>query len=160
MVALRTSLFSLFVPGMVALGLPYLYLEANAPVTPPPPASVAALAGTCIFGLGVGLYCWCASEFTVRGKGTPLPLDPPKALVVKGPYRWTRNPMYVAVLTTILGETAFFRSLPLLTYALLLFAIFTLFIMAFEEPTLQDRFGDAYTAYRQSVPRWVRLWPR
>jgi protein-S-isoprenylcysteine O-methyltransferase Ste14 len=112
-VALRTLVFSIFVPGMVAIGLPQLYLRTQTPTALPSPVSATGIAGSLLGVLGVALYCWCASEFTFRGKGTPAPTDPPKFLMKKGPYRWTRNPMYVAVLSTILGEALLFLSLPL-----------------------------------------------
>src|SRR5262249_28757107 len=107
---------------------------------------------------GIALYFWCAGEFTFRGGGTHAPIDPPRAMVIKGTYRWTRNPMYVAVLSTILGEAVFFRSAPLATYALLLFGTFHLFVLAYEEPTLQRQFGSAYAQYQHTVPRWLLPW--
>jgi hypothetical protein len=84
MVALRTLVFSIFVPGMVAIGLPYLYLQAQAQLAPPSLASVSGIMGSLLVVLGVALYFWCASEFTFRGKGTPAPIDPPRSLITKG----------------------------------------------------------------------------
>jgi protein-S-isoprenylcysteine O-methyltransferase Ste14 len=158
MVALRTLLFSILVPGVVALYLPYLFLQGAHQLALP---AVLALPwiGVALFALGIALYFWCAGEFTFRGKGTPAPVDPPRALVIKGPYRWTRNPMYVAVLSVILGEALFFQSSSLLVYAALLLATFHLFIISYEEPTLERLFGLAYTQYRMAVPRWLPLWP-
>jgi len=159
MVALRTLAFSIFVPGMVAIGLPYLYLQAQAQLAPPSLVSATGISGSLLVVMGVALYFWCAGEFTFRGEGTPAPIDPPRSLMIKGPYRWTRNPMYIAVLSTILGEALIFRSAALAIYAGLLFGLFHLFITAYEEPTLHRLFGDAYTAYQHAVPRWLRLWP-
>jgi protein-S-isoprenylcysteine O-methyltransferase Ste14 len=158
MVALRTLLFSILVPGVVALYLPYLFLQGAHQLALPVSLSLPWI-GIVPFALGIALYFWCAGEFTFRGGGTPAPIDPPKALVIKGPYRWTRNPMYVAVLSTILGEAIFFQSALLAIYALLLFGTFHLFIIAYEEPTLQRLFGPAYAEYRHSVPRWLLPWP-
>lgn len=158
MVALRTLLFSILVPGMVALYFPYLFLEGAHELTLPLMFSLPWI-GIIPFALGIALYFWCAGEFTFRGGGTPAPIDPPRALVIKGPYRWTRNPMYVAVLSTILGEALLFRSAALAIYAVLLFGTFHLFIISYEEPTLQRLFGAAYTEYQHAVPRWLLRWP-
>jgi protein-S-isoprenylcysteine O-methyltransferase Ste14 len=155
MIALRTLIFSIFVPGMVAGGIPFWYLNETHQLALLAPSDFPWAMGIIPFAAGIALYLWCAGEFTFRGKGTPAPIDSPSTLVVKGPYRRTRNPMYCAVLSTILGEALYFRSPMLAIYAILLFALFHLFIISYEEPTLQQRFGAAYTRYRQSVPRWV-----
>jgi 2-polyprenyl-6-methoxyphenol hydroxylase-like FAD-dependent oxidoreductase/protein-S-isoprenylcysteine O-methyltransferase Ste14 len=158
MVALRTLLFSILVPGVVALYFPYLFLQGAHELALPLMFSWPWI-GIIPFALGIALYFWCAGEFTFRGRGTPAPIDPPRALVIKGPYRWTRNPMYVAVLSTILGEALLFRSAALAIYAVLLFGVFHLFIISYEEPTLQRLFGTAYMEYRHAVPRWLLRWP-
>jgi len=158
MVALRTLLFSILVPGVVALYVPYLLLQGARQIALPDVLSLSWI-GVAPFALGIAVYFWCAGEFTFRGKGTPAPIDPPRALVIKGPYRWTRNPMYVAVLAVILGEALFFHSSALLIYAALLIALFHLFIISYEEPTLERMFGLAYTQYREAVPRWFPFWP-
>lgn len=159
MVTVRTLLFSILVPGMVAGYLPYLYLQEARRLTFPPPLTPLWTGGMILIVLGIALYFWCAQEFTFYGHGTPAPIDPPKMLVAKGPYRWTRNPMYIAVLTVIMGEALFFRAAPLGIYALALFGLFHLFIIFYEEPTLRRLFGPAYEAYRQAVPRWLPLRP-
>jgi len=158
MIALRTIIFSIFVPGMVAGGIPFWYLDETRRLAFSAPLAFPWAIGIIPFAVGIAFYLWCAGEFTFRGKGTPAPIDPPSMLVVKGPYRLTRNPMYCAVLSTILGEAIYFRSPMLGVYAVMLFALFHLFIISYEEPTLQRMFGHAYTQYRQSVPRWVHLW--
>jgi protein-S-isoprenylcysteine O-methyltransferase Ste14 len=159
MTALRTVIFSILVPGVVAGYVPYLFLQQTDQLAIPASVTLPWISGVIPFALGLALYCWCAGEFTFRGKGTPAPIDPPRMLVSKGPYRWTRNPMYVAVLSTILGEAIFFRSTTLAVYAILLFVVFHLFITSYEEPTLQRLFGDAYARYLESTPRWLVRWP-
>jgi protein-S-isoprenylcysteine O-methyltransferase Ste14 len=105
--------------------------------------------------LGVGLYFWCAGAFTFIGKGTPAPIDAPKSLVKEGPYQWVRNPMYIAVLSTISGEAILFHSLLLVGYALLLGVVMHLFVVFVEEPLLRRQFGESYETYLRTVPRWL-----
>src|SRR5262249_21370374 len=141
MVALRTLIFSILVPGMVAGVFPYLFLQGMQQPALPTSLDWPWIAGVVPLCLGIALYCWCAAEFTFRGKGTPAPVDPPKTLVSRGPYRWTRNPMYIAVLSVIVGEAVMYRAAPLGIYAVLLLCLFQLFITTYEEPTLQRLFG-------------------
>jgi protein-S-isoprenylcysteine O-methyltransferase Ste14 len=94
-------------------------------------------------------------RFVIRGRGTPAPIAPPQRLVVSGFYRWVRNPMYVAIILVLVGEALLFRSSTLLGYAALLWLVFHIFVTLYEEPHLETTFGDSYTEYRRSVPRWV-----
>ena len=102
---------------------------------------------------GAAVYFLCLFEF-MRAKGTPAPIDPPKELVVRGLYRYTRNPMYAGVLCLILGQAVTLPSLPLLFYAGVLFVTFHLFVLLYEEPKLTKMFGESYRNYRHTVPRW------
>jgi protein-S-isoprenylcysteine O-methyltransferase Ste14 len=111
--------------------------------------------GLLVLVLGVGLYLWCAGAFTFIGKGTPAPIDAPKTLVVQGPYRWVRNPMYLAVLSVILGQALLFRSVLLVGYALLVWVVVHLFVVFIEEPSLRGQFGGSYEEYLRQVPRWI-----
>jgi len=104
--------------------------------------------------LGAAIYFRCAWDFAFAGRGTPAPIDPPKELVVKGLYRYTRNPMYIGVLTLLFGEAVFFASRQILIYAGVVFLIFHLFVMLYEEPALRRKFGDSYQRYCSAVPRW------
>jgi protein-S-isoprenylcysteine O-methyltransferase Ste14 len=81
-------------------------------------------------------------------------------LVAVGPYRWVRNPIYLAALLVVLGESWLFLSLTVFAYAGLAAIFFHLFVIAYEGPTLRDRFGQRYAAYRHAVPRWVPRRPR
>jgi protein-S-isoprenylcysteine O-methyltransferase Ste14 len=95
-----------------------------------------------------------------EGIGTPAPVAPPERLVIGGVYRHVRNPMYVAVLATILGQALLLGRLVLLTYAAVLWLVFASFVRFYEEPTLRSRFGEDYEAYRRAVPAWLpRLRP-
>jgi protein-S-isoprenylcysteine O-methyltransferase Ste14 len=154
MVALKTLLFTILVPGMVGGLLPWLLAHGTG--EPTPPQSPAWLvAGLLPLALGVGLYLWCAGAFTFIGKGTPAPIDAPKTLVIRGPYRWVRNPMYLAVLLVILGQALLFRSLLLVGYALLFWVVVHTFVIGVEEPSLRGKFGSDYDTYLHRVPRWI-----
>ena len=80
---------------------------------------------------------------------------PTATLVTAGTYRWVRNPMYVAVVAAILGQAAWFVSGWLVVYAAVAFLVMATFVIAYEEPTLRDQFGDDYVAYCRDVPRWI-----
>ncbi len=110
--------------------------------------------------LGVVLLLWCVRDFYVSGKGTLAPWDPPKRLVVVGLYRVVRNPMYVAVLTVVLGWTLVFGSMWLAFYMVALAMAFHLRVLFYEEPRMRQQFGADWTAYSAAVPRWLpRLRP-
>ncbi len=90
-------------------------------------------------------------------QGTPAPVAPTETLVVTGAYRYVRNPMYLAVLTIILGQALLFGSWGLVIYALIALATVVAFVKGYEEPTLTETYGEHYLAYRRNVPGW---WPR
>jgi protein-S-isoprenylcysteine O-methyltransferase Ste14 len=153
MIALKTLVFTIFVPGTVAFVLPWLILgqtptEEMLSFTP-------WLLGLLPLLVGVGLYLWCAWAFTVVGKGTPAPIDAPKFLVRSGPYQWVRNPMYLGVLAIILGQAILVRSVELIGYAFVVWLAVHLFVVSVEEPTLRSHFGESYAAYQSAVPRWL-----
>ncbi len=109
---------------------------------------------------GLGLAGWCVTLFNVRGRGTPLPHDPPKHFVAEGPYRWTRNPMFLSVFLLVAGEGLLYQSSVLLLYLLLVISVAHLFVVLVEEPDLRRRFGAAYDAYHRQVPRWIPKSPK
>lgn len=158
MVALKTLIFSILVPGSVAGVIPWLLLQGSG-------AAVLLLPSIWMVGflpmlLGVGLYLWCAGAFTFIGKGTPAPIDAPKVLVIQGPYQWVRNPMYIAVLAVVIGEAILFRSLLLVEYALLVWLVVHLFVVFVEEPSLRSQFRGSYETYLRTVRRWFPRSPR
>ena len=104
--------------------------------------------------LGTYVLVRCVWDFFAVGRGTLAPFDPPKRLVVRGLYGFTRNPMYNGVLALLLGEAWFFRSTALFQYAILVFIMFHLVVVIYEEPALESRFAESYRAYRVAVPRW------
>ena len=105
--------------------------------------------------LGSLIYLICVMEFAVRGRGTPAPIDAPKRLVVSGLYQYVRNPMYLGVLSVVLGWTFLSKSLELLGYFALLALVFHAFIRLYEEPTLKKLFGAEYQRYTEEVGRWL-----
>jgi len=113
-----------------------------------------------LLALGFALMVWCWSEFARRGRGTPAPFDPPRQLVIAGPYRYVRNPMYVAGMLVILGQAALYGSMALVGYAVVFLAATFAFVVGYEEQTLARRFGSEYGAYKSAVRRWIpRLHP-
>ena len=99
----------------------------------------------------------CILTFVFVGKGTPAPFDPPRRLVIQGPYRFVRNPMYLGAGFALAGAALFYQSIPLLGYAGLFILITHLFVVLYEEPALQRIFDGDYEAYRRRVGRW---WPQ
>lgn len=114
-----------------------------------------------LVALGVTGFLWCVWEFAVTGRGTPAPFDAPRRLLIRGPYRHVRNPMYVSVLLTIVGWSLVFRAPILLLYGAAWAAIFHLFVVFYEEPTLRRNFGQSFEEYTHQVNRWLpRPWLR
>jgi protein-S-isoprenylcysteine O-methyltransferase Ste14 len=105
--------------------------------------------------LGGAIYAWTSWDFARFGHGTPAPIDAPKRLVVRGLYRYTRNPMYLGVLSVIVGWALWFQ-LPILgVYAACVATCFQLFVRFYEEPHLREVFGDDFDAYCTRVGRWI-----
>src|SRR5436190_4827837 len=151
----RNVVFSVVVPGLGGVWLPWRLLTHGHGL--PAPAAWEAVP---IIAAGAALYFWCAGNFATVGGGTPGPWDAPRRVVATGPYRWVRNPIYLAALLVVAGEAWLFLSLPLLTYAGCMAILFHLFVIGYEEPTLRRRFGNAYLDYRRSVSRWLPRRPR
>ena len=154
MTALKTLLWSVFVPGTLTILVPYLLLSSELELFPLR-LSVFRFAGLVPIASGALLYLWCAWDFTFTGKGTPAPFDPPKEIVVRGLYRYVRNPMYVAALLALAGEAILFESALLLVYAAIVFAFFHVWVVFYEEPTLRRKFGASYEKYCAEVGRWI-----
>jgi protein-S-isoprenylcysteine O-methyltransferase Ste14 len=151
--AIRALLFLVLIPGSVAVYIPLQIIDAtNASIDRELSPGLMLSSGLIILGAAVLLRCvW---DFLAAGRGTLAPFDAPRRLVVQGLYRFTRNPMYNGVLAVLLGEAWLFRSAALLRYAGLIFVLFNLVVLVYEEPALDARFGESYRAYRRLVPRW------
>ena len=118
--------------------------------------------GWIVVGIGALIGLPCVWEFAWRGLGTPAPFDPPRRLVITGPYRFVRNPMYVGMGIALLGEALVFPNLTFLMLGLIvaLWCVVSLFIIGYEEPTLRSMFGHDYEEYCHQVRRWIpRLRP-
>jgi protein-S-isoprenylcysteine O-methyltransferase Ste14 len=136
-------------PGMVAFVIPLaIGLSAGRPVRY---SIIAAIPLT----LGTLLLLWCVREFYVAGRGTLAPWDPPKHLVTTGPYRVSRNPMYVGVIAILVSWCVLWDSRTLMIYAALFAVGFHLRVVLFEEPWAARQFGAQWGAYRARVSRWL-----
>ena len=144
------ALFALLLlPGTMGFLLPWLLVESGWRERP---FHVTALPSL-LFGFSLLLLC--VREFYVSGKGTLAPWSPPIHLVTSGPYRYSRNPMYVAMTSLIIGWAWAFGSAAIAWYALFMILAFHLRILLGEEPRLAREFGAAWSRYRSSVPRWI-----
>ncbi len=159
----RHVLAIVVLPGTVAVTVP-LWLARRNGVTvswPTNPASgLLAAVGLAALAVGVALFIASLRGFATQGEGTLAPWDPPRRLVVRGPYRYVRNPMISGVTFIVFGEALVLRSWPHLLWALV-FLTMNLFSIPFhEEPQMERRFGDDYRIYRSLVPGFVpRLRP-
>jgi protein-S-isoprenylcysteine O-methyltransferase Ste14 len=147
---LKSLLFTLAIPGTVAIYVPLLIVRGLSP-----DSGIRLLVSLVFFLVGGSIYTWCVWDFAVFGRGTPAPIDAPKKLVVLGLYRYTRNPMYLGVLTIILGWAVLYKAPRLVLYALCVGVCFQGFIVFYEEPHLQRVFGSSYEEYRARVGRWL-----
>lgn len=148
--------FFLVAPGVVAGIVPHALVGWT--LQPP----LLGLPGEQLLGglaIAVGLACLvdCFVRFALEGRGTPAPVEQTEVLVASGLYRFVRNPMYVCVVTIVLGQALLLGQAPLLPYAAVLLVAFHLFVRLYEEPTLRRRFGGSYETYCLHVRRW---WPR
>src|SRR5689334_4682503 len=141
----------LALPGMIGFAIPLLMIDPDWRSQPFEPASAIAL------GVGTMLLLLCVREFYVSGRGTLAPWSPPVHLVTSGPYRYSRNPMYVAMSSLLIGWAWAFHSWPLAAWALFMIIAFHVRILLGEEPTLNRVFGESWRQYRGRVPRWIGL---
>ena len=148
---LRAVLAFLLLPGVVAFLVPLLLLA------PAQPRSFDIVRGLVPLTLGTTGLLWCVREFYVAGRGTLAPWAPPQALVVTGLYRFSRNPMYIAVLLLLSGWALAFTSSPLAVYAVAMLIVFHIRVVLFEEPWLAERHGSDWLTYKNQVPRWLGL---
>ena len=149
---LKTTIFTIFVPGTVAGYLPWR-LRENAAVAAGGIGKWLALA---VIAVGIAIYLYTAFwGFALIGGGTPAPIAPTKVLVIRGLHRFVRNPMYVGIGLIIGGQAWLFHSLHTAIYLACFGLIVHLFVLFYEEPTLRKQFGEEYEAYQKSVPRWL-----
>jgi protein-S-isoprenylcysteine O-methyltransferase Ste14 len=151
--ALRSILWTFLLPGFFAGYVPLRFFGlARLPVSFQNPVH---LLGLVVVGVGAALLFTCIWEFARSGRGTLSPVDPPRELVVRGLYRYVRNPMYLSVTLVVFGEVLLSASRGLLVYWVIWFVAVNLFVMGYEEPTLRRRFGESYERYTRDVRRWL-----
>jgi len=151
----KNLFFFIIHPGLVTGLIPYWILGERLKEQSNPPFQTYQFPGMVVFLIGLVILSHCIFRFATEGRGTLSPVVPTKELVIKGLYRFSRNPMYVGVVLILVGEAIFFRSNDLWIYLIIVFLIFNLFIVLFEEPRLRKDFGDAYQAYCKKVRRWL-----
>jgi protein-S-isoprenylcysteine O-methyltransferase Ste14 len=151
--ALRSLAWTVLLPGLFAGYLPWRYFGLrNVDLSLVNPLH---LAGVVCIAAGVLLLGACIWEFARSGRGTLSPVDPPRELVVRGLYRYVRNPMYLSVTVILWGEFLLTGSTGLLVYWAVWFIAVNLVVIGYEEPKLQRQFGEAYDRYRSRVGRWL-----
>jgi protein-S-isoprenylcysteine O-methyltransferase Ste14 len=151
--AAGSAVFFAVAPGVVAGVVPWLLTGWD--VRSPP--AVLQIAGGLLTIGGAAVLVHAFARFVREGLGTPAPVAPTEHLVVGGLYRHVRNPMYLAVLSCIVGQALLLGQPALLVYGGVMAAAFVSFVKLYEEPTLASTFGAEYDAYRAAVPGW---WPR
>jgi protein-S-isoprenylcysteine O-methyltransferase Ste14 len=155
-VLFKTAIFTVCVPGVVAIWIPYRLAGAGEIREILENASQMRLySGILFFLIGTVAYLWCAWDFSVKGLGTPAPIDAPKRLVINGLYRYVRNPMYLSV-EYLISAQCIVRSSHPVYYYLIFFAVSAhLFVLLYEEPYLRRLFGEQYEDYCRNVSRWI-----
>jgi len=154
---IRTSLYATIILGVLLGYLPWQLFRLD--------AAIGTFLQAFLLYVSLGLFLAGAVllfsgtyYLVLRGEGTPLPFDPPKRMVVAGPYSHLQHPMMLGLLFIVFAEAFWFYSVSLCFYAVLLTLLINLYLTYIEEPILERRFGDDYRAYRAAVPRWLPTW--
>lgn len=150
--AIKTGVFTLFVPAIVGIGIPQAMVAEDR--VGASGIMLLRVVGALLFVLGIVGYFWCAALF-VRAQGTPAPVYPTQSAVVSGPYRINRNPLYTSVLAVVFGQALFYQQWRIAEYGAALAIFFHLFVMLYEERALRARFDGEYEEFCRRVPRWV-----
>jgi protein-S-isoprenylcysteine O-methyltransferase Ste14 len=154
-----SAIFLVIAPGIVVGYIPWRICRWHVEA---PLAGIFSfrILGVLLIAVGLPVLLDSFARFAVQGLGTPAPIFPTRHLVVSGLYRYVRNPMYVAVVTLILGQGLFFGDARVLEYGIAVWTAFHLFVLIYEEPTLRNTYGSEYEAFCANVHRWVpRLRP-
>jgi protein-S-isoprenylcysteine O-methyltransferase Ste14 len=153
---IRAVVYATLFVGFLLFFLPAQLVSWSGIVAPAEPG-IAQIVGLVVAAAGAVLAVSCILSFVFVGRGTPAPFDPPRRLVVRGPYRFVRNPMYVGAAALLLGTALYYGSFAILAYAVVFLLVMQLFVRFFEEPVLRRSFGAEYEEYCRRVGRW---WPR
>jgi protein-S-isoprenylcysteine O-methyltransferase Ste14 len=146
---------SIFVAIVFVVAPAHLLTQAG--ISGPEQQGLLQYSALTIVTSGAIVAFWSVVSFALFGKGTPAPFDPPRTLVVRGPYRFVRNPMYIGGGLVLAGTALYFESVSAALYSGLFIAGAHVFVVFYEEPTLRRMFGTQYEEYCSSVRRW---WPR
>jgi len=149
--AIGSLVFLPIAPGMVAGFVPWVISRWEFETSSIP----LRWFGGIVTAAGVTLLLDCVRRFVFQGIGTPAPVFPTRYLVITGMYRYVRNPMYVAVVTTILGQGLLFGNVGVLEYGAIVWLLFHAFVLIYEEPKLRSTFGPQYESFCAHVPRWI-----
>jgi protein-S-isoprenylcysteine O-methyltransferase Ste14 len=150
--AVGTAVFFVVAPGTMAGLVPWLITGWA-----DPRGGVLGVLGVALALAGLAVVVACFARFVTEGRGTPAPVAPTERLVVGGIYRFIRNPMYVGVAAMIGGQALLFRSPGTALWAAVFLATTARFVSLYEQPQLEQQFGESYERYRAAVPGW---WPR
>jgi protein-S-isoprenylcysteine O-methyltransferase Ste14 len=152
----RAATYSALFIGLLLIFLPNRILSATGIIRP---SAIGAwqVAGMLLGASGATVALTCILTFVFVGRGTPAPFDPPRRLVVQGPYRLLRNPMYLGAGLALAGAALFYQSIPLFIYAGLFLLLSHAFVVLYEEPTLRQTFERDYDEYCRRTGRW---WPK
>lgn len=149
------QLLSFTLPILAIIIVPYL-IERNIQIT----NMLVFVLGLLVMILGLSIMAINILSFIRKGKGTLAPWSPTRKLVIRGMYRYVRNPMIIGVLVVLAGETIAILSYKIGIWAVVFFVLNTIHFIVYEEPDLEKKFGDEYREYKRNVPRWIpRLKP-
>ena len=154
-VLVRALVYATLFIGLLLVFLPARVI-ARSGISAPGRVGPLQLLGGSLAAAGAVLAVSCILAFVFIGRGTPAPFDPPRRLVVRGPYRFVRNPMYLGATAALLGAALYYESAPLAGYAAVFLTVMHLFVVVHEEPSLRRKFGEEYDEYCRRVGRW---WP-
>jgi protein-S-isoprenylcysteine O-methyltransferase Ste14 len=149
----RTVTYAALFIGLVLLYVPARLLAWSG-IVRPAAIEVPQVVGIVFGVVGATIALWCVFSFAFIGRGTPAPFDPPRRLVIQGPYRFVRNPMYIGAILALASAALFYESLALLVFCGLFFITTHFFVVWYEEPALRRVFGSEYEAYCRHVRRW------
>jgi protein-S-isoprenylcysteine O-methyltransferase Ste14 len=152
----RALVYSTLFIGFLLVFLPARVIAWSG-IRAPGRVGVLQLLGGALAAAGAVLAISCILAFVFIGRGTPAPFDPPRQLVVRGPYRFVRNPMYLGAAAAVLGAALYYESLPLVGFVAVFLLAMHVFVRVYEEPVLRRSFGHDYEEYCRRVRRW---WPR
>ena len=152
----KSFLLTLLVASLKFILFPLLFIYLNSLFNLPVFSNIALkIIGILLIVAGIAIFSYCFGLFKIFGKGTPVPIEPPKELVIQGIYKYTRNPMYMVYMLILYGEFFILGELLLLLYAIIFMLVVHLLVVFWEEKTLQKRFGESYKNYCKKVPRWL-----